>query len=230
MSTDFYCKVCDIHCTGSAPYRQHLDSVKHLKKAKTIPSETSTDRSSPTPISISTSNESASSASFAISNETMRILLEWNHPSGLKPYCDICYLPLYGDKVADVHFTHDNNIHHQKQIALEQIRTKNPDYSCKICSEIFTGERQMHSHFASDAHETVRQQKTDLEKIIKIYETYNRLKEARKQRQDSVAHDNLSNQFDTLKIADESTLAPVNLPISPEKFESAMRNRWSDDD
>ena len=113
----------------------------------------------------------------------MRILLEWNHPSGLKPYCDICYLPLYGDQIVDVHFALDNIIHHQKQIALEQIRTKNPDYSCKICSEIFVDEKQMLSHFASDAHATVRQQKTDLEKIIKIYETYSRLKEARRQRQ-----------------------------------------------
>lgn len=29
----YFCSLCQLSCSGAAPYRQHLDSAKHLKKA-----------------------------------------------------------------------------------------------------------------------------------------------------------------------------------------------------
>jgi hypothetical protein len=193
MSSDYYCKICDITCTGQAPYDQHLNSAKHLKKAKLTESQTSvstnTNPSSPkiNPRSPTTPNNnlfedsSTSSLSVSISPETMRILLEWNHPLGYKPFCDICQLPLHGENNADIHFNANNKLHSQKLAAWKQIREDDPRYSCKVCSEVFSNENLMREHFNSDSHENVVQQKSNLGKFIQIFETYKKVKQVRKQ-------------------------------------------------
>ncbi|UJR25978.1 hypothetical protein I4U23_007326 [Adineta vaga] len=258
MSNEFFCKICDIQCNGSGPFQQHLGSARHIKKARLITSETSSSSSSDKTssnnanVSVSsitntnipfastatniTQDTDISSGLFSISPETMRILLEWDHPNGYKPYCDICQLPLYAPKNADVHFARDNNMHWQKLAALEQIRRGEPDYSCKICSEIFSTDTQMSAHLYSDAHATVRQQKATLEKIIKIYETYNQLKEARKKRKDietsSIVEDDLSNQFQSLKVIDGTATTSKS---EKEFFNlialtNVMKKKFDDDD
>jgi len=194
MSTEFFCKICDIACNGKAPYDQHLSSIKHLKKAKLNESQTSPNLSSSssspttntrTPLASTATNtfedSSISSISVSISPETMRTLLEWNHPLDYKPYCDICQLPLYGENNADIHFGSENIIHNKKLAAWKQIRENDARYSCKVCSEIFSNENLMREHFNSDFHASTLQQRNNLEKIIQIYETYNKLKQARKQ-------------------------------------------------
>jgi hypothetical protein len=207
MSDDFYCKICSIACNGTAPYEQHVVSIKHLKKAKLHESQTSSEQSTPSntntpPLTITTRTlppspntrapitttnnaileaSSVPSVFVPISPETMRILLEWNHPLGYKPYCDICQLPLHGDKNADVHFNANNNLHNQKLAAWKQIRENDAKYSCKVCSEIFSNENQMREHFNSDSHGNTIDQKIYLEKFILIYQTYNKLKQARRE-------------------------------------------------
>jgi hypothetical protein len=190
MSTDYYCKICDITCNGQAPYDQHISSAKHLKKAKLIESQTSSEQSISTNINTSspkrntpvpTEDSSNSSPSVSISPETMRILLEWNHPLGYKPYCDICQLPLHGGDNADIHFRSNNNIHIQKLAAWKQICENDARYSCKVCSEIFLNEILMREHFNSDSHANMVQQKINLYKFIQIYETYKKVKQVRKQ-------------------------------------------------
>jgi hypothetical protein len=196
MSSEFYCKYCAITCTGKAPFEQHLQSAKHLKKAKENPSSPSSEQSrspniSPRLITYSSASatntnipedSSISSASYPISQETMRILLEWNHPRGYKPYCDICQLPLHGENNADLHFSINNNIHNQKLAAWKTIHEGDARYSCTVCSELFSNENIMREHFYSDSHTNMVQQKTNLKKIIQIYQTYEQLKQERLQR------------------------------------------------
>ncbi|CAF0963263.1 unnamed protein product [Rotaria sordida] len=233
MSTDYFCKTCSIACNGKAPYEQHLNSAKHIKKAKLNESQNSSEQSiistntSPSTPTINTSPSiptintrpsftttkdnisedlSFASTSFIISRETMRILLEWNHPRGYKPYCDICQLLLHGEDNVDIHFQSNNNIHNQKLFIWKQISENNAKYSCKVCSEIFSNDYLMNEHFISDYHTNLVQQKINLEKFTKIYEAYNKLKQIRKQRKsleiDHVINDNLENQFEQLKIID----------------------------
>jgi hypothetical protein len=211
MSSEYFCKFCDISCTGKAPYEQHLKSAKHLKKAKfdeSPPSSeqfisTNSNRSSPITSSHTPSFEtnenisedsSISSASFSISPETMRILLEWNHPRGHKPYCDICQLPLHGENNADIHYQSINNIHSQKLAVWKKIQENDAPYSCTVCYEIFSNENSMRDHFISEAHGSMIQQKTNLRKFIQIYQTYNKLKQARIQRKGSF-EDSLNRKF-----------------------------------
>jgi len=198
MSSEFFCKICDISCTGQAPYEQHLKSTKHLRKVKlkesmteqsisTITTNASssiiTNRTlSPTINDNISEDSSISSASFSISPETMRILLEWDHPLGYKPYCDICQLPLHGGNNADIHFRFDNNRHNQKLAAWKKIQENDAPYSCKVCSEIFSNEILMREHFISDSHANIIQEKNNLKKFIQIYQTYNKLKQVRIQR------------------------------------------------
>ena len=190
MSSDYYCKMCDITCSGKAPYDQHLDSAKHLKRAKTYVGQ-------PSPEPTASSNTNASVPSFtkdlspppsvppasttgSLSADTMRVLLEWNHPLGYHPYCEICYLPLHGEGNADLHFSPKNLIHQQKLAARKQIRETVPNYSCKVCSEVFPSETVMLQHFHSEIHTTTTQLKSSLEKFILVYDTYQKLKEARR--------------------------------------------------
>jgi hypothetical protein len=200
MSNEYFCKFCEITCNGKAPYEQHLKSAKHIRKAKLTESLTSSEQSisintnssssiinartlPPTAIDNNISEDSSIfSSSFSISPETMRILLEWNHPLGYKPYCDICQLQLHGGDNADIHFHRDNILHNTKLAAWKKIYENDAKYSCKVCSEIFANENIMREHFISDSHENMIQQKNNLKKFIQIYETYNELKQARIQR------------------------------------------------
>ncbi len=193
MSNEIFCKFCLITCNGKAPYEQHLQSAKHLKKVKLTESLTSSEQpissniksSSPTTTTINdnlSEDSLISSASFSISPETMRILLEWNHPRGYKPYCDICQLPLHGENNADIHFNSNNNIHNQKFTAWKRINENDAKYSCKVCSEIFSNENTMAEHFNSDSHENMIQQRSNLHKFKQIYQTYDKLKQARIER------------------------------------------------
>jgi hypothetical protein len=250
MSTEFYCKYCAITCTGKAPFDQHLQSAKHMKKAKENPS--SEPPASPILVTHSTSSasnttisedSSISSASYSISPETMRILLEWNHPRGYKPYCDICQLPLHGENNANVHFNVTNNIHNQKLATWKVIQEGDAPYSCKVCSEIFSNENIMREHFNSDAHGNMVQQKTNLKKFIQIYQTYEKVKQERIQRNihpivletqaGSTVYDNLSNQFDKLKVNDrtEQNFKPKKTSIfSENKLQAAMSKKIAKDD
>lgn len=222
MSGDFFCKICEIACTGKVPFEQHLQSAKHIKKA-----QTSTTPTSPNPpvirsvSSTSTAEDSPSITSTPISSETMRILLEWNHPRGYKPYCDICHLPLHGENNADVHFQSNNLLHQQKLAIWKKIQEADALYSCAVCSEIFHSENQMRDHFVSDPHRTMVEQKNFVKKIILIYQTCEKLKQARREnngkfnrrkslslysfnldRQASTRSDDLSNMLDNMKIFD----------------------------
>ena len=199
MSSEYFCKICNITCTGKAPYEQHINSTKHMKKAKLSETQTSLERPistniCPSPPTINTHRPltttnnnlpedyfSSSTFILPISRQTMRILLEWNHPLGYKPFCEICQLPLHGETNADIHFRSDNNIHYQKLAKWKQIHENYIKYSCKICAEIFSNENSMHQHFDSIDHVNQVQQKRSLEKFIQVYETYNKLKQVRKQ-------------------------------------------------
>lgn len=198
MSGEFFCKICEITCTGKAPFEQHLQSAKHIKKAQITQSSLSSEQPiSPTsnasfsPITprspSSTTNfhssedSSTSLSSMSISPETMRILLEWNHPRGYKPFCDICHLPLHGDNNADLHFQSTNNLHYQKLSSWKTIEEGDARYSCKVCSEIFNNENLMRDHFTSDTHTNMAQQKANLKKLIQIYDTYGKLKQVRRE-------------------------------------------------
>lgn len=177
---EFHCGVCDITCTGKAPFEQHLASAKHLKKAKTNGNESS--RASPTtPLSPSESVSLSipSSPSTTLSAETMKILLEWNHPRGYLPFCDICQLPLHGGNNADTHFAETNQIHQQKLNNLQQIKENDPEYFCKMCAEIFPEEKSVIIHLNSESHAETKQRKASLEKFIKTYKTFQELKKAR---------------------------------------------------
>ncbi len=168
MSNEFYCKFCDITCTGKAPFEQHLISAKHMKKAKLTESQPSPEPSTSTnPYSSSSTtyrptvsskinaanseDSSISSPPITISPETMRILLEWNHPAGCKPYCDICQLPLHGESNAEIHFQSDNVLHNQKLAVWKQIQENDARYSCKTCCEIFTNENSLRDHYNSES-------------------------------------------------------------------------------
>ncbi|CAF0723791.1 unnamed protein product [Rotaria sp. Silwood1] len=244
MSADYFCKICDIPCTGKAPYEQHLNSVKHIRKAKLNESQKSSDQSvistntSPsipainTRPSFTTKNDNISedlsfaSTSFIISRETMRILLEWTHPRGYKPYCEICQLLLHGENNVDLHFQSNNNIHNQKLSVWKQICENDAKYSCKVCLEIFANEYLMIEHFESDYHANLVQQKINLEKFMKIYEAYNKLKQVRKQTK------SLENQFQQLKIIDGTqpiSKSSTNLPINMVMLQNAMKNIVEDE-
>jgi hypothetical protein len=253
MSTEFFCKYCQIACNGKAPFEQHLQSAKHMKKAKENPlteppaSPKSVLHSTSSASNTTTSEDpSVSSASYTISRETMRILLEWDHPDGYKPYCDICQLQLQGGdgENAEAHFNPSNNIHNQKLAAWKTIREGDGRFSCKVCSEIFSTENIMREHFISDAHGDMVQRKVNLNKFIQIYQTYEKLKQARLQRKDdpiippevqsnSTECDNLSNQFDKLKVIDlsEENSKSKKFPIiSSDKFVEVMSKRFANDD
>lgn len=252
MSNEFYCKFCEITCTGKAPYEQHLIGVKHLRKAKLTESCTSSDQSTASSFpeaaindnifEDSSTSSSSSSSSISISPETMRILLEWNHPDGYKPYCDICQLPLHGKGVADKHFSLNNILHNQKLSAWKKIQDKDVIYFCTTCSEIFSNENLMREHFLSDSHNIITQQKNHLKKFIQIYETYNKLKQARIEKQNhedvqTISHndddENLSNQFSKLNVIDgtQSKIKSSKLGIfSQQKLGEIMKSNYRDDD
>ena len=185
MSEEFFCKICAINCTGKAPFEQHLQSAKHIKKAQgnvvvpSSPSQTITRSQSSTTSNISEATPSSFSTPF--SSDTMRILLEWNHPRGYKPYCDICHVHLHGEGNADRHFQSTNLLHCEKLAACKAIRNDRTRYFCTVCSEIFNDEDQMSEHFRSTAHQVMAEQKEILEKFIQIYQTYDKLKQVRRQ-------------------------------------------------
>ena len=197
MSSEYYCKFCDITCTGKEPYEQHVQSAKHQKKAKlaeSLPSSPAIistpqiNTPSPSPITTinASENSSISSPSFSISPGTMRILLEWNHPLNYPPFCEICQLPLHGGNNADEHFKRDNNIHNQKVAVCKQIHEGDAPYSCKVCAETFPTEKTMLDHFDSESHGDMKQQKQNLSKFIEIYKIYNKLKELRREQKGNV--------------------------------------------
>lgn len=190
MSEEFFCKICAINCNGKAPFEQHLQSAKHIKKAQgnvavsSSPAQTITRSQSSTTTTtsnISEASPSPSSFSTSFSSDTMRILLEWNHPRGYKPYCDICHVHLHGEGNADRHFQSTNLLHHENLATCKAIRNGEASYSCTVCSEIFNDEGQMRQHFTSGAHQTMAEQKEILAKFIRIYETYDKLKQVRRQ-------------------------------------------------
>lgn len=203
MSNEFFCHICDVSCSGKAPYEQHINSAKHIKRAKLNEFQKSSEQSnspnlkrssstaSNTTTSLSTPDDnitnelqymSTTASTFSISPETMRILLEWNHPRGYQPFCDICQLVLHGFNNADTHFASNNRFHHEKLAVSKRIREGNAKYSCKVCSEIFTDGNASQQHFESSQHRDFVQQKDNLQKFIKIYEAYDRLKNVRRQR------------------------------------------------
>ncbi|CAF0933252.1 unnamed protein product [Adineta steineri] len=252
MSSEFFCKICDIPCTGKAPYEQHINSAKHIKKAQLNSGQISSEqsrliniKSSPTTntqTSFATTNynssddSSISSTSFLVSPETMRILLEWNHPLDYKPYCDICHLPLYGKDNADIHFDSNNKIHIQKLNAWKQIQEGGKPYSCSVCSELFSNENLMREHFVlSTTHADAIKQRNNLEKIIKIYETYNKLKQMRKQSKEVGSTDDtdIVNKFQSLNVIDATTPATksrTNFAINLDAFKEVMEKVAYDDD
>ena len=161
MSDAFYCKICEISCNGKAPYEQHISSAKHLKKVKTYQGESSPASSIPsTPIFRELPSSASSSSSLntfpfpsnsvTLSAETMKILLEWKHPRGYLPFCDLCHLPLHGTGTADIHFDEKNQLHKQKSLNYQQIQTNSAPYSCKVCLEIFPNDDLMFKTFPID--------------------------------------------------------------------------------
>jgi hypothetical protein len=189
MSDEFYCKICDIKCTGKAPYEQHIISAKHKKKSSSIQTTVSdvnqwaTTNTSCHPMNLMNKNDSSlTSRSVTISHETMRILLEWNHPRDYPPYCDICHLPLHGENAANYHYQSNNQIHQAKLINSKLIRDKKPAYSCFVCCEIFDHADNMETHLRSKEHADLVQRKNDLEKFIEIYRAYEKLKRVRSNR------------------------------------------------
>lgn len=178
MSNEFHCKICDILCSGKVPYDQHIASAKHVKKAKPFSNETPTTPSSPT-ANVVLSSPSTPSASTELSAETMKILLEWKHPRDFPPYCNICFLPLHGDNNVDLHFAETNQLHKLKLTNHRQIQEGSAQYSCKICSEIFSNEFSMINHFQSSSHNEILEEKAKLQKLIKVYEAFQELKKAR---------------------------------------------------
>lgn len=189
MTSEFYCKFCDLTCTGKEPYEQHIRGVKHLKKVKAFESLSSNSEQSITSPKLATSssannqtnsNESTlPAASFSIGAETMRTFLEWNHPDGHRPYCDICYLLLHGDDNASAHFARDNDLHYNRLAVWKKIQEESPVFSCRVCSDIFPNENSMRDHFSSTVHSDRTRDKEAMQKFIKIYETYNKFKEVR---------------------------------------------------
>ncbi|CAF3414395.1 unnamed protein product [Rotaria socialis] len=253
MSSEYFCKICEIACNGKAPYEQHLKSAKHIKKAKLNesqnPSEQATSTNTNTASSIvnslisltTTNNNNSEELSFSsitstIGPETMRILLEWNHPRGYKPYCDICQLQLHGGDNADVHFQPINNIHNEKLAVWKLICEGDGKYSCKVCLEIFSSESLMCEHFQSDQHANSVQQKAYMEKFIKIYETYNKLKQARKKRKavetNATVDDSLENSFKNLNIIDATKSTATTTkdgPFNMSMLQDAMRKMVDDE-
>ncbi|CAF1939918.1 unnamed protein product [Rotaria magnacalcarata] len=250
MSSEYYCKICEITCNGKAPYEQHLKSAKHIKKVKLNesqkPSEQVTSRNTNTassivntPISLTTINNNSEELSFSstistIGPETMRILLEWNHPRGYKPYCEICQLQLHGGDNADVHFQSINNMHNEKLAVWKLICEGDGRYSCKVCLEIFSSESLMCEHFQSDQHANSVQQKVYMEKFIKIYEAYNKLKQVRKERKvvatNAVVGDSLENSFKNLNIIDATkSTATKDHPFNMFMLQNAMKKVVNDE-
>lgn len=260
MSNDFFCKICGIACTGKAPYEQHISSTKHIKNAKLNESLTPTKQSTPisSPLSVTTTttttgasnifedSSTINSSSIKISPETMRILLEWNHPLGYKPYCDICYLPLHGGDNADIHFNSNNITHTKKLAAWKRIQEADAKYSCTVCSELFSNENEMRDHFHSDSHGDAIERKNNLQKFIEIYKTYDKLLEVRMEKKDQIDvstnshinNEDLSNRFEKLNVIDgtESPKPKQSKPglIDQQKFlnvlQIAKKNANNDDD
>ena len=193
MSSDFFCRFCQIQCNGKAPYDQHVASAKHLKKMS-LAGATSLNEPAPndfnskminlsrTPSiekSLTSSFDSLLTSDTTISKETMRILLEWNHPMNYKPFCEVCQLVLNGGDNATIHFSSENLIHREKVNAFRRISEGTVNYSCSICAEIFDSEKQMVTHFYLDSHSETKQRKSLLQKFIRLYETFNELKTIR---------------------------------------------------
>lgn len=196
MSQEFFCQICAITCTGQAPFEEHLKSTKHIRKSQgsvVVPSSPSQpiSRLQSSPRASNMAEDSPSSSSTVISSDTMRILLEWNHPRGYKPYCEICHVHLHGEGNADRHFQSTNSLHYNKLADWETIRNGGILYSCKVCSDIFNDSGQMHDHFTSTIHQTMVEQKDLLEKFIRIYQTYDKLKQVHRENQGKLKFENM---------------------------------------
>ena len=233
MSGEFICKICEVTCTGKAPFDQHLQSAKHIKKAQMNPVSPSSSQPITRSLSSTTTNisEDSSITSTYISPETMRVLLEWDHPRGYKPYCDICHITLHGGSNADLHFQSNNSLHHQKLAAWKTIQEGDAHYSCAVCSERFDNENLMREHFSSDPHRTMVEAKILLKKFILIYQTFEKLKQVR--RENSSPNDDLPNMFDNMKIIDKTeqkSKAKQTGLFSQDKLQEIMNRRVIKDD
>lgn len=225
MSSEFYCKACEVTCNGKKTFDQHLQSTKHLSKVKAFeshPSNINRSVSIPTPPSPLNTTQTSTiidransdgrnlpSNPYSIGVETMRTLFEWNHPDGHRPYCDICHLLLHGNGNASLHFDSKNLVHNNRLAMWKRIQEENPSFSCRVCSDIFPNENSMREHFSSSQHLEKARDKESIQKFIKIYQTYNKLKEVRSNRKDeeinSMIDNKFSDKFQNMKIIDGST-------------------------
>ncbi|CAF0879780.1 unnamed protein product [Adineta steineri] len=93
----------------------------------------------------------------------------------------------------------------------------------------------MREHFVSSTHADIIKQRNNLEKIIKIYQTYDKLKQMRKQSKEVGSTDDtdIVNKFQSLNVIDATTPATksrTNFTINLDAFKEVMEKVAYDDD